>query len=435
LGGALAAAILITAAGAQEKKVKDQEEYNLSDATFKALAAQKWTDVLTDIDAWKAKYPESDWKDDREFFILQADYSSKQFDKALTFGNTFIDRDLAAMFKANLGNVMAAYYMVIDSAAQLIQNGTPEQLAIGDKAAHKLLAFAPTYFVPANQPAGQTPQSFAQTQATMLALANGYLLQEAVTPGVKAMTKKDCPTAETVFTRALGAYPENSWISHQLARAYNCEEKPFQALYEYARAAAVDPTLGKTTDGPKFSASVKKMYVTLHGGDDGFEQLLETAKGNPIPAPDFKIETDDERKAKAAEAFQKANPEIATWMSIKTNLTSQGAGFFESMKGAEVPMLLATIADAKPACRPKELILYVPSPENTAKTNEITLKFETALAGKPELGTNIKFVGVAEAYAPAPFLLTMTAEKDKVQDLKLTPCTVAPAKKGTKKKE
>jgi hypothetical protein len=152
---------------------------------------------------------------------------------------------------------------------------------------------------------------------------------------------------------------------------------------------------------------------------------MEQAKATPIPPADFKIETDDERKIKNAEEFAKANPEIAAWTNIKTNLTSQGAGFFESMKGAELPPLLATIADAKPACRPKELILYVPSPDNAAKTTEISLKFETPLSGKPEIGSNIKFIAVADAFAPAPFLVTMTAEKEKVQDLKLSPCAAA----------
>jgi hypothetical protein len=57
------------------------------------------------------------------------------------------------------------------------------------------------------------------------------------------------------------------------------------------------------------------------------------------------------------------------------------------------------------------------------------LKFETALAGKPEIGTNIKFDAVADAYAPAPFMLTMSTEKDKVQDLKLSPCAAALVRK------
>ena len=432
IGAALAAAVMLTVAapfaGAQEKqekKLKDGERELYEPAT-QAIGAQNWAKALPALEAWKQKFPESEFKDDRDFYILQGYLVNQQLDKTVAFGGEFIDRDLPSLFKGSLGNVVGAYFIVTSAAAQLIQkDATAEQIATGDKAAHKLLDYAPTYFVPANMPAGQTAQTFAQTQQQMLAMANGYLLQEAVTPGLKAEAKKDCAAADAAFSKALMTYPENSWISRHLASAYNCEQKPFMAMYEFARTAAIDPTQGKTMDGPKFIVSVKKMYVTLHGGEDGLDQLMQQAKATPIPPADFKIETDDERKIKSAEDFAKANPEIAAWNNIKTNLTSQGAGFFESMKGAELPPLLATIADAKPACRPKELILYVPSPENAAKTTEIALKFETPLSGKPEIGSNIKFIAVADAFAPAPFMLTMTAEKEKVQDLKLSPCAAA----------
>ncbi len=433
IGCALAAAVTLTViagfASAQEKKLKDGERELYTPAT-QAIAAQNWAKAVPALEAWKQKFPESEFKDDRDFYILQGYLVTQQLDKTLTFGSEFIDRDLPSLFKGSLGNVVGAYFIVTSAAAQLIQkDATPEQIATGDKAAHKLLDYAPTYFVPANMPTGQTAQTFAQTQQQMVGVAKGYLLTEAVIPGTKAEAKKDCAAADAAFSKALMTYPDNSWISHHLARAYNCEQKPFLAMYEFARTAAIDPTQGKTTDGPKFIASVKKMYATLHGGEDGLDQLMEQAKATPIPPADFKIETDDERKIKKAEEFAKANPEIAAWTNIKTNLTSQGAGFFESMKGAELPPLLGTIADAKPACRPKELILYVPSPENAVKTTEISLKFEAALAGKPEIGSNIKFVAVADTFTPAPFLVTMTAEKEKVQDLKLSPCAVAPVRK------
>jgi hypothetical protein len=429
IGGALAAAIMLTVAapfaGAQEKKLKDGERELYEPAT-QAIGAQNWAKALPALEAWKQKFPESEFKDDRDFYILQGYLVTQQLDKAVTFGSEFIDRDLPSLFKGSLGNVVGAYFIVTSASAQLLQkDATPEQIAIGDKAAHKLLNYAPTYFVPANMPAGQTAQTFAQTQQQMLAMANGYLLQEAVTPGLKAEAKKDCAAADAAFSKALMTYPDNSWISRHLASAYNCEQKPFMAMYEFARTAAVDPTQGKTTDGPKFITSVKKMYATLHGSEDGLDQLMEQAKATPIPPSDFKIKTKDELDQARADDFAKSNPEIATWLGIKSNLTSQGAAFFESMKGAELPQLLATIADAKPACRPKELILYVPAPENSAKTTEIALKFETALSGKPEIGSNIKFVAVADSFAPTPFLLTMTGEKEKVQDLKLSPCAAA----------
>ncbi len=423
-------------AATPERKVKDQGEYDISNQTFKDITEKNWKQALTDLDTWKQKYPESDWKDDREFYYLQGLFSTQQFDKAEQFGAQLMDKDLGSIYKSNQGNIIAIYYMVTASAAQLIgHNPTPEQLAIGDKAAHKLLDFANTYFVPANKPAGQTDAQFAQTRGEMEPVAKGYLLQEAVQPGLDAMAKKDCATAEAVYSKALGDYPQNSWISYQLAGAYNCEKKPFLALYEYARAAAVDPSLGKSTDGNRVSTFVKKTYTTLHGSDEGYDQLLQQANSAPLPPADFKIVTDDELKIAAAEKFAKENPELAVWKNIKDNLATQGDAFFQSMKGAELPQLVGVIADAKPACRSKVLTVYVPLPENAAKTPEITIKLATALSGKPEIGSTIKFVGVGDTFTATPFMLTLTAEKDKVEDVKVTPCAAAPARKGVTKKK
>ncbi len=445
IGGAAAAAaftvILLAAApaaNAQGKKVKDQGEYDLYDASLKDIQANNWAKGATDLEAWKQKYPESDWKDIRDFYILRAYLANQQFDKALTFGGPFMDRDLPSMFKDKdeAGNVIGTYFIMVTAAAQLVtKDATPEQVAAGDKAAHKLLDYVPTYFTAANVPAGQTPAQFDQTKAQMVAVADGYLINEVVMPGQKAMAKKDCPAAESAYAKAVGAYPQRTAIAWQLAGAYNCNQKPFLALFEYARAVAIDPSLGKQNDPAKMSTFVKNTYVKLHGSADGYDQLLEQAKASTLPPADFKIKTADEIKQEQADAFAAANPEIAQWQNIKSNLVGQGAPFFESMKGAELPKLLAVIADAKPACRSKELTLYVPSPDNAAKTNEITLKFATALTGKPEAGSTIKFVAVADAFAPTPFMLTMTVEKEKVDDLKVTPCAAAPVRKGVGKKK
>jgi hypothetical protein len=438
VGGVAAFAIITAVAltgapqtpAAPEKKVKDQGEFTISNQAFKDISDKNWKQALTDIDEWKQKYPESDWKDDREFYYLQALLSTQQFDKALAFGGPLMDKDLASMYKGNQGNIIAIYYMVTASAASLIgHNATPEQLAIGDKAAHKLLDFAGTYFVPANKPAGQTDAQFAQTRAQMEPIAKGFLFQEAVQPGVDAMTKKDCPAAEATFTKALGDYPGDGWIAFSLAGAYNCEQKPFQALFEFARAAAVDPSIKGTRNATQYAAFVKKTYVTLHGSDEGYDQLLQQAKAATLPPPDFKIKTKDEIDADAAAAFAKEHPELAVWKGLKDGLTTQGDAFFQNMKDAELPLLIGIITDAKPACRSKTLTLYVPLAENTAKTPEITIKLATALTGKPEVGSTIKFVGVGESFTASPFMLTLTAEKDKIQDLKATPCVVAPGKK------
>jgi hypothetical protein len=337
-------------------------------------------------------------------------------------------QNLDSMFpdpKTGPQQVVKVLFAAVTSLLQMA-DPTPDQMAAGAQASHQILDYT-------RKPEGVNEGDWATARKTLNDAANAALLKIALLPGTQAEAKHDCPGAEAAWAKALGVYPENTSISYELAKAYNCEQKPFQALYEYARTAAVDPSVGKTTDPAKMSTFVKNTYVKLHGSDEGYDQLLQQAKSSPLPPADFKIVTDDELKIAAAEKFAKENPELAVWKNIRDNLASQGDAFFQNMKDAALPELVGVIADAKPACRSKVLTVYVPLPENTAKTAEITLKFETALSGKPEVGSTIKFVGVGAAFTATPFMLTLTAEKDKIQGLKLTPCAAPAGKKSVKK--
>lgn len=408
----------------KEKAVKDQAEFDISDAATKDILSNNGTKAVEDLNTWKQKYPDSDFKNDREIMYIQAYLLNKQFDKLLDKAKELIAQNLDSMFpdpKTGPQQVVKVLFAAVNGILS-IPDPTPEQIATGKQAAQLLLAYG-------RKPEGIADADWAGARKTLNDAANAAMLRIALIPGMQAAAKKDCPAAEVAWVKALGDYPDNSAISYQLAQAYNCEQKPFQALYEYARAAAVDPSLNKTADAAKVSTFVKNTYTKLHGSDDGYDALLAQAKSSPLPPADFKIVTADEIAAAAAEKFAKDNPELATWKNIKDNLVAQGAPFFENMKGAELPQLLGVIADAKPACRSKSLTVYVPSPDNTAKTPEITIKFETALSGKPEVGSQIKFVGVGDGFTASPFMLTLSAEKDKVQDLKLTPCTVPVTKK------
>jgi hypothetical protein len=408
----------------KEKAVKDQGEFDIYDAATKDILGNNGTKAIDDLNTWKQKYPDSDFKSDRETMYIQAYLLNKQFDKVLEKTKELMGLNLDSMFpdpKSGPQQVVKVLFAAVNAILS-IQDPTPDQIDTGKQAAQQLLAYS-------RKPEGVSDTDWAGARKTLNDAANAALMRIALLPGMQAAAKKDCPGAEVAWVKALGDYPTHTEISYQLAQAYNCEQKPFQALYEYARAAAIDPTLSKTADGTKVSTFVKNTYTKLHGSDEGYDQLLEMAKSSPLPPADFKIKTKDELDAEKADAFAKSNPELATWKNIKDNLAAQGAPFFENMKGAELPLLLGVIADAKPACHSKTLTVYVPMADNTAKTPEITIKFETALSGKPEVGSQIKFVGVGDSFTASPFMLTLTAEKDKIQGLQMTPCTVPVTKK------
>jgi hypothetical protein len=100
--------------------------------------------------------------------------------------------------------------------------------------------------------------------------------------------------------------------------------------------------------------------------------------------------------------------------------------------------LKGTLLEAKPACRPKELLVAVPLPSATGTpTAEITISVvddqmkAAPLAGKPEVGGEIQFNGAPSAFTKEPFMLTLMAQKTDIDGIKLEPCTATPTKKTT----
>jgi hypothetical protein len=226
--------------------------------------------------------------------------------------------------------------------------------------------------------------------------------------------------------------PYGPYISYNLGVSLRGEHKNDAALYEIARAAAIDPTLGGTANAATITDFLKKYYTNYHGSADGLDQLEQQAKLSPMPPADLHIKTAQEIAEEQEKQFETSHPEIALWMKLKATLASdQGQQYFDSsMKDAQVPELKGTVLESK--CRVKELQVAVPLPDATGPlVPEITLKLATPLTGKAESGV-ITFAGVASAFTRDPFMLTMTIDKKDIKDLKITPCAPAPA--GKKKK-
>jgi len=88
-----------------------------------------------------------------------------------------------------------------------------------------------------------------------------------------------------------------------------------------------------------------------------------------------------------------------------------------------------TLVDAKPACRPKELLVAI----SDASHSEIKLKLDMPLKGKPATGTEFQWEGVPSAFTKDPFELTMDTEPDKIEGLMSEAC--GPARPAVTKKK
>jgi hypothetical protein len=430
-----------------ETHYKDQQEFDVYNAVTVDIGNKNSAKAITDLDIWKQKYPDSWYKDIRTTFYIQAYAELKQFNKAVDTAGELLTGDIDSLFKdpkQGPSDVVKVLFTTA-TAIQQVPNPTPEELAIGEKAARKLLDYN-------RKPEGLPDADWATVKTQLQGAAKASLLAIAVLPGTQALAKnpRDCATARSVFEKALGDYPDKSFISYNLGTALSClaradttkaPELTPRAIYQFVRASVVDPTLGGSADAKRITDYATSVYTSYHGADDGLDQLKTQAKASPIAPAGFTIETAAAVANRKQAEFAQSNPQLAMWMGIKAQLADAAAGmtyFDGTLKNAAVPKLKGTVVEGKPACRSKELLVAVPVPGQTGgPTAEITLKLDAALTGKPEAG-EIQWEGVPSAFTQTPaFMLTMDTEKAKIEGLKTSPCAgPAPARKGapTKKK-
>lgn len=421
----IAAAGLALPQTAAQKKLKDQGEYEVYNEATKSAAAGNYAKAIADLDAWKQKYPSSDFSPDRQALYVQVYAAAKQPDKAVAAASDLVAGDVDAAL-GSPGTVIKVLFTAA-VAVQQIADPTPDHLATGKKAATLLLNYE-------KKPEGLTDDGWAQARGQLRTAASAALIHVALAPGAQSMKKKDCAAAETIFSNALRDYPESGQAAWSLGTAQYClyvkqPEKATPAIYAFARAAAVDPVKGMVD--PKWQKStvepyLKQFYNKYHGDDpEGLKQLLATAAGSPVPPAGFHIKSSTEIAEEKDKQFAQSNPQLALWMKIKGALaTADGEAYFaSSLKDAAVPPLRGTLVEAKPACRPKELLVGFPNQP------EILLKLDKPLTGKPEPGSEFQWQGVPSAFTAAPFLLTMDTESAKLDGLKSAPCGTAPVRK------
>ncbi len=416
-----------------QKQLKPGES-DIFNQAVKDLNAQNFMKAVTDLDTWQQKFPDSDYRDERTALYVQSYAGANQPEKALDAAAGLLAKDLNATFTgagAQATIIRVLYNSV--SAVSKAKNPTAAQLSTGTKAANLLLALdKPLPDVPAAQ--------WAEIRKDLRARAEATLLYIAMLPGSQAMAKQppDCAAAVSAYTGALTERPGSAAISYELGRALNCEAKAdpakeSAAVYEFVRAAAIDPTLGDPrNDAKKIQAFADSAYTRLHGSAEGLAELKVAVTQARLPPAAFKIKTAQEIAAEKQADFDKDHPQLALWRQIKAELIgAAGEQYFEDhLKDAAVPPLAGTLVEAKPACRPKELLIAVTPPEAGAPAMpEIALKLEKPLTGKPELNATAQFEGIPSAFSRDPFLLTMDSEVSKIQGLTLNPCTVTPARK------
>jgi hypothetical protein len=422
----------------KKKNYKDQQEYTLYDSATKEPDATKKLGLLTQ---WKEKYPDSDFKMERTMLFLDAYQRSGQYAKMI---------DTAKEILAIDPKELHALYWITLLTPQLNLNSA-DGLDTGEKASNGLLG--------AEAPAGTPPADWEKAKKTTDAIAYktlGWIWKERGTAlGKKAQGEtgtdqaadqaaalKAYTNAEQNFLSSLKMEPNSGEVDYWLGTTILLEKKPermSEALFYIARAVAYDGP-GAMTPQQRQPADpyLTKVYSQIHGDTSGLAELKGMAKTNPAPPADFKIKTAAEIAAEKDEELKKTNPALALWMNIKGQLLAQdGEKYFDAMKGAALPggaggvtKFKGWLLSAKEVKSKAGRITYpelLVSMEGKDQPADVTLKLvggadgttPTPLAGKPDVGVEIEFEGVGDAFTKDPaFMVTFDVEKAKITGLK-----------------
>lgn len=398
---------------AGEKKMKDRQEYDLYEAIRQEQSPQK---RLEQLNTWKEKYPETDYKQERLIFYMTTYQQLQKWPEMIQAA-----KDLIAIDPKNFNALYTLTYYT-----PVLQNTAAEALDTGEKAAQSLLANADTVFADANKPANVAADQWTRAKTEAQAMAHKTL-------GWTAMIRKDNEKSEKSFRESLKLNPNAGEVSYWMGTVILAQRKPErtpEGLYYIARAAAYDgqgalPPAGRT----QVNDYLTKSYTAWHGSPNGLDQLKAQAKTSANPPAGFTIKSKvDLMKEDIAkeEELKKSNPELATWLAIRDQLKTGGATYFEQMKGAGMPKFRGKVVSATPEARPKEIVLAL----SDDKTPEVTLQLDAPVGAKVEPGTTLEFEGaVPTTFTPEPLMVVMTAEKGQVKGL---PAAAAAGKAGKK---
>lgn len=410
----LSAALLAQSA----KEYKSREEYDLHAQTLKEFTARNHRAALESLAAWEKRFPGSAFAADRALLYVQVHAANADPAKALDAAAPLLAAADAAF--ANPDDRLRLLYLAA-TLVHKVPDPSPAQIDAARTAAAQLAAYD-------RKPAATSDADWVKARQDLQSTARFALVHLALLPAAQAMKKQDCAAAERAASAAVTSHPESVQAVWQLALAHLClsrtqpEHAP-AAIYQFARAASLDPVKGMVE--PSWQQStvlpyLEKIFTQYHGADpEALRQLKALAATAPFPPAGFTLKSKNEIELEKQAEFESRHPELALWRRIKAALLAEdGEAYFQSgVKGAAVPQLAGVLAAASPACRPVELTVAVEPGQP-----EVRLRLAKPLAGRPEWNGEIRFQGVPAAYTRDPFSVTMDVEPAKIEGLKIAPC-------------
>lgn len=384
-----------------QKNWKDRDEYDLYVKISQSQNDPK--QMVTLLQQWQDKYPQSDYSQERgQFWLIALSKLAGQGDQQ---ASQQLIQKAEDILKQDPKNFRAAYFVALYGPKVGGTNPSPDLQSQVQDAGKVMLDNMP------QKPANISDQQWATAKQQLEGIAYGAQIWAAT-------TKKDNGAVEDVYKQWLQQDPDDAAASASYAKTLYEDKKIPQALFEYARAGSVDgpgalPDAGKQQALNFFNTE----YKNYHGADDGKDQVLAQAKTSALPPDNFSIVSANDIANQQANAMNQriaSDPAFKIWYAIKSSLQDKGDAFFASdIKDAEIPGgaegvkdFTGTVISLDPPDRPTKVILGVESPTVPDATLTFSQPLPADALTKIQVGQKLDFSGVADSYNKDPYMLT-----------------------------
>lgn len=276
----------------------------------------------------------------------------------------------------------------------------------------------------AQAPAGTTPEDWNKLKQQTAPIFNGAV-------GLQALQAKNYPQAAEALSVAVAANPNDLQNVYPLALAY-LSQKPIDPKGLFWIAKAVTLAQGNA----QISAFGKSAYTKYHGGDDGWQGLVQQAASQQNIPPDFKVPpapTPAEQAAKLADTTAVKDMTFDQFELIFTSGNQAAADkVWGQIKGKPIQFEAKVI-------RAEKYKLMLASTYDDIQNNvaDVELTFPVAIpaALTPKAGEMAKVQGNPATFDAKPFMIHMTEGAFIGKRAPATPAKKSPTKAAPRKRK
>ncbi len=372
----------------QKKEIKDPAEYN---AYVNAVQQQDPNGKISGLEAFLTQYPNSVMKEDA-LELLMGSYQQTQ--------NQAKMMDAAQrLLQANPNNLRALALLTYVKRAAAEANQNPQQ-NLADAAQYGTKGLDALKTAP--KPDGTSDADFDKLKKQLSVIFNGAV-------GISALQSKNFPQAQQSLRAAVEGDPNDIRNVYPLALADLTGTPPntVDGLFFIARAA----NLAAGSPGQaQIESYGKSQYTKYHGSDQGWTDVLASAKTNPLPPSGFTVTqyvppTPAQQAADLVKTKTPKDMSFAEWeLVLSAGAQPDADKVWTAIKGVPLQMEGVVIKAS-----PTQLEIAASQDDIDQKRADIVLNMSGTIPPRlmPKEGSTLDFEGTPDSYVPSPFVMTM----------------------------